>query len=984
MKKTITIVALALLGAGLVPAQETTGDIIGTIISSDGLGLPGVTVTVTNPETGLERSSVSSPVAEYRFLALPPARYRLTAGLGGFKTVTRSVSVELGRTTTTDIEMQLGAFEDVVEVTGEAPLVDVKSTVSGITVDSDELTARLPISRDVTRVAMLAPATIDADPRFGAQDGGVANTPGQNVPVVAGASLAENSYIVNGLNITSFRQMIGSSYVPMEFVDEVQVKTGGYEAEFGRATGGVINLVTKSGTNTLRGGVSLYWNPEDLQENEPDTFQRDSDGNLHLRHANSNEERSSLEANASLGGPLVSDRLFFFAFVRYSDWSRLDMEESNLARRGEAADPYWGGKLDWNITSSHRLEGTFISDWTEIDESFFDVDPETGVVGDLTETGYSQRGGDSWVLKYSGIFRDNLLLSAQGGVNPFERTSRSSADDVCPNAYDTRTDIWEPLGCWVNWYPGTDSDERAAYRIDLDWLIGRHSLRAGVDAETNTSFSDSQYSGGVYYRYYVNGTEGEPYWFDHLPWDQELVRVQHYSVSDSYDVISNAAYVQDSWSITPSLTLNLGLRWERFESENPLGQTFMEVNDQVAPRIGAIWDVAGDGTSKVYASFGVYHLPMSTHPAIFFAGGEYFDEGWYPLVGGINPDDGSPEDLGDELDYDVFLDGAVPDSREALDSDFDPMSQSELILGYERLIGDTWSVGVRGVARRFNEVIEDITIAKALWEVYGVERLGPDELGDYSLFGTYRLTNPGSDFSGWYDLDGDGELDPIYLTAEQLGYPEAERTYYAVELTARRRYADRWMVQGSYTWSHLYGNYSGLANADYGPENPWRYMGRTFDVAALMDHASGDLPNDRRHNLKLFGTYAFDLGLQLSANAWYRSGRPVNGFGVHPTDPWAQLYYDSAFYNNGEPCPRGCGGRTDSVWALDLGVKYDWQWLGADWNVRVDAFNVTNNDSVELVDEFADNWTGGPNPSYLMPWHHQTPRRVRLGFGVSF
>jgi hypothetical protein len=312
------------------------------------------------------------------------------------------------------------------------------------------------------------------------------------------------------------------------------------------------------------------------------------------------------------------------------------------------------------------------------------------------------------------------------------------------------------------------------------------------------------------------------------------------------------------------------------------------------------------------------------------------------------------------------------------------MSQSELIVGYERLVGPNWSLGVRGVGRRFNDVSEDISIDKALWEVYGVECASPAAIiaGDDCLFNP-RLTNPGSDFSGWYDLDGDGELDPIFFTAEQIGLPDAERTYLAVELTASRRFAGRWMVHGSYTWSHLYGNYDGLVLSDRGQAAP--YLTQTFDLPALMENGDGDLPNDRRHNLKLFGMYAFDFGLQLSGNAWFQSGRPVNGFGWHPSDPWAEQYSNPyAFYNNGEPCPRGCAGRTDSAWALDVGVKYDWRWLGVDWDVRVDVFNVTDNSSVEVLEENAENMNYEANPSYLLPRYYQTPRQVRVGFGLSF
>ena len=986
MRTTVTVVQITLLFAATVGfAQETTGEITGTVASPDGAPLPGATLVLENPDTGFRRSTAAGSDGEYRFVALPPASYQLAASLDGFKTATRSIRAELGRTVTSDIVMEIGEFGETIEVTGEVPLVDLSSTVSGFTANADELSARLPISRDVLRVAMLAPGTIAADPRFAGNNDSAYNstyTPGQQVPVIAGSSAAENGYLVNGLNITSFSQMIGSNFVPMEFVEEVQIKTGGFQAEFGRSTGGVVNLVTKSGTNTLHGGASVYWSPRDLQELEPDTYQRDFDGALSLHRANSSEDRESLEANLSLGGPLVRDRLFFFGFVSYRDWSRLDAYDPTLARRSGAGDPYWGGKLDWSISSAHRLEGTVISDLSDIDETVHAVDPETGAVGGLLSTGYSSRGGTSWILKYTGVLSDNLLLSAQAGINPFERMT---PDDPCPLAADYRSGAPRRLGCWINLFPGYSSDERTAARLDVDFFAGKHSLRAGVDAESNTSDGSVRFSGGAFYRYYLNGVEGSPpedFLFPDLPWDQTLVRVDHQDRTGSYEVISNAAYIQDSWAVSGNLTLNLGVRWERFESKNTLGDTLMDVSDQYAPRVGAIWDIGGDGRSKLYGHLGLYHLPMSTEVAIYSAGGLYHDRGWYPLMGEIEAD-GSPEALGEELDFTVLADGEVSDKREIFDSEYEPMSQSELIIGFERLVGERWSLGVRGVARRFNEIIEDLSIDEALWRKYGIVCHGPDAIaaGEDCLF-TFRITNPGTEFTGWYDLDGDGELDPISFTADELGYPDADRTYLALELTAQRRFADNWMLQGSYTWSHGYGNYEGLLNSDLGQDNP--YLTQTFDVAAMLDGGAGDLPNDRRHNLKVYGSYAFDFGLQLSGGTWYRSGRPVNAFGWHPTDPWARAYDNYAFFNNGEACPRGCAGKSDAAWALDLGVRYDWSWFGADWHARVDAINLTNNHSVEVVVEATDLSNHQPNPSYLLPRYYQSPRTVRFGFGLSF
>jgi hypothetical protein len=190
------------------------------------------------------------------------------------------------------------------------------------------------------------------------------------------------------------------------------------------------------------------------------------------------------------------------------------------------------------------------------------------------------------------------------------------------------------------------------------------------------------------------------------------------------------------------------------------------------------------------------------------------------------------------------------------------------------------------------------------------------------------------------------------------------------------------MLQGSYTWSHSYGNYEGLVNSDVGQVNP--YLTTTFDLAARVEHGRGDLPNDRRHNVKIYGAYSWPWGLQAGGFFWYRSGRPLNGFGMHPTDPWAQADGPRTFYNNGEPCPRGCSGTTNDTWGIDLSLGYDFRALGADWRLRLEAFNVFNNDTPTEFYERAENRHFQPDPNYLMARHHQHPRSVRLGFGVSF
>jgi len=972
MKKVFAIfVVAALLGGGLAWAQETTGSVIGTITSEDGATMPGVTVTISDPDTGFERTTVTSTAGEFRFVALQPANYDLQATLDGFQTYKRSIDVSLGRTVKNDFTMTLGAITDVIEVTGEAPMVDVTSTVTGLTVSTDELNNRVPIGREATQIAMLAPASISSDSAFTGNSAAATRTytPGQQVVSISGNSVAENSYQVNGLNLTNFRNGLGSSFVPFEFMEEVQVKTGGYEAEFGRATGGVINMVTKSGSNSFHGGVNAYYQPSGLQEMKDNNY-------LYPNQAGESEE---LEANASIGGPIFKDKLFYFAFIDYTDRSDWWMTTTR-GTLNEQSTPYYGGKLDWNITPNYRLEGTYFTDDTTVDTTAQNYDVATNTFGSVIGTGTVNRGGENYIGKFTGILAENFLISLQYGKNNFDRTDASSGDGF-PAAYDGRSGDLLAIGYWVNFQPSSASDSREAMRGDADWFLGNHSLRGGIDDETNTSSDLTIYSGNEYWRYYNNGSR-----FPELPEDAVVTRLRRYESGGEYETLSSSLYAQDSWAVTPSVTINAGIRWEVFNNKNAAGESYIKVDDQYAPRLGAIWDPRGNGRSKLYGSYGLYYLPIASNTNIRQAGMEFFDETFYEVVwdGTGNPYDefGRPVQLGQELRYTLISDGVVPDSRETKSNSIDPSSQWEMILGYEQMVGSNWSVGARFVNREFGKVIEDITIDQQLWLYYDVDCYNPNSADFGTCAHEYRLTNPGDDFAGYYDVNGDGELDPISWTGAESLYPEPIRKYYAVELTANRRFADNWMLMASYVWSQSYGNYEGYVNSDIGQDDAG--ITQTFDFAGLSDNSYGFLPNDRRHNLKVFGAYAFDFGLQVGANAWYRTGRPINAFGNHPTDPWAAQYPVFAFFNRGVACTRGCMGTTPDTWALDLNVKYDFTLAGLDMNARVDVFNVINNQSTTSVQEGSEQTTGAINPNFMATTDTQAARRVRFGVGLTF
>ena len=191
------------------------------------------------------------------------------------------------------------------------------------------------------------------------------------------------------------------------------------------------------------------------------------------------------------------------------------------------------------------------------------------------------------------------------------------------------------------------------------------------------------------------------------------------------------------------------------------------------------------------------------------------------------------------------------------------------------------------------------------------------------------------------------------------------------------------MLQGSYTWSHSYGNYEGWVRSDNGQDDAG--ITTLFDQPGLLDGAHGNLPNDRRHNLKIFGAYALDNNLSFGANVSYRSGRPKNGFGEHPTDAFAAAYGSESFYQQGTLVPRGSFGTTDDVYKLDLTTQYPLTFGNANLTLRADIFNVFDADAVTEVNELADeDGTADANPNFGRITGYQSPRRVRFSATIRF
>ena len=405
----VILFTVLLLSAALgAAAQETTtGSITGKVLDPQGLPTPGVTVTVTSTQG--TKTAITDGEGVFYVPFLTPGAYSVRAELQGFKAVEQaSVTVQLGRRTEMTLKLEAGGISETVTVTSAATVVDTSSTTAGAVI-SDELLRSVPVGRRLTDALYLAP---------GVSSGGEV---GKANPSIAGGSGLENQYIVDGVNITnsgygaigSYSIIFGSlgSGVTFDFVKEIQVKTGGYEAEYGSATGGVVNVLTKSGTNDITGSAFTYFRPDAL---EGDYTNLDLENGTQIA-----AQRTATRVNDvgfEAGGPIVQNKAFWFAAFN-PQWERekftalpifplYSLGEVDRDRRTVT----YSVKGTYQLAPNHRIDGSFFGDPAKGDNG-----PQRTAAFRREDTaGFSaiEYGGHNQTVKYDGIMSPNWLIEA--------------------------------------------------------------------------------------------------------------------------------------------------------------------------------------------------------------------------------------------------------------------------------------------------------------------------------------------------------------------------------------------------------------------------------------------------------------------------------------------------------------------------------------------------------------------------------------------
>ncbi len=984
------LVALALAATGLASAQDTTGTITGRIVDAQGLAVPGATVTLTGPQG--PRSVVTDSDGRFSSPFLTPGTYSIRAELPGFKAAeARNITVSLDTTTTLNLKMEVGGLTETVEVTGAASAIDTNTTTIG-GVLSSELLALVPIGRRMTDALYIVP---------GVSSGGAV---GRANPSISGSSGLDNQYIIDGVNVTntgygaigSYSIVFGSlgTATPFDFVKEIQVKSGGYEAEYGQSMGGVVNVVTKSGSNNFRGSVFGYTRP-DAFESSWRTIQTE---NGVVNTVGTETSDVGVEA----GFPIIRDRLFFFGAIDPTWETRtfiapvgFPLESLGEVDRDRLLWSY-SAKGTWQAASAHRLDASFFGD-----PSHGDLGPQRQsslLVSNTASFSEIDYGGHNMTVLYDGVIANNWLLEGS-----FARAHNIIEEFPSVNEWrvtDTRVTpqvITGGIGFFEQGNDGTNYQ----YAVKSTNVFGGHQIKYGFLYEdvkyTNTnnrtgptlSISGRQTATGANVSILPDVNFGQIYRVTRANFNTERITHQDYW----------SLFVQDSWRVSDRLTINPGLRYEQqtligtFDQLETLDGEFMNdfpLKNNWAPRIGVIYDVVGNGRSKLYFNYGRFfaRIPndlaaraLSADDGVTRA--DFFDAGLTRQVpeGVLTQTPG-----GVTATQHVIVAGVGAD---LIDPDTKLSSKDEYVAGFEWEAFTNTVLGVRYIHRGIGKILEDIAPAPAVACDLGfLEACSVD----------YILTNPSPDFPTVPAELGAAFEDPIH-------------DYDAVEFTVERRLASNWMVNGSYRWSRLHGTYEGFFRDDNGQSDPgitslydfptndpsyteiggaeFGYLG---DIRFLGELGAGPLPLDRPHAFKVFGNYAFPMGLSVGVGFFATSGKPLTALASLPP------------YDNDSEIPlTPRGGGFETVDGFRERTPWEYQWdiqgsyqmnLGANRSITLlaDVFNIFNlrrvtdyNAAVEFPSFGAINPDFGTATSANVSGQmYQAPFQLRLGARFQF
>lgn len=659
---TLTILFL-LVPLSLLAQGFQVGIIGGEVKDPSGAVLPGVTVEVTNEEKGFSRSVVTDSTGRFLVPTLPIGRYRVTASLAGFQTKAVSGNlVESDRTTSVDVTLSLSAESAEITVTGEAPVVDPTNTSATTRISKDEF-EKLPVGRSYQSLMAFAPGVV-----------------GGGNPNAHGSLTSTNVYLFDGVDTTDPTTGTFGSNLNFEALQEVQVITSGASAEYGRATGAILNAVTKSGSNDFEGSAKLIATNDNWDEQNKTRNQVTGASNARMKRDHMNERYS-----ATLGGPIWRDRAWFFGAYETAKTSSAARQTAVVAENFvQSTDTLLTNyRVTGQITPRHTI-------WAK-----YAQDPITGFVidyfGTNTElealTGQDQ-GGDNASIQYAGIFGDNVSVEAMYA----EATSRidvypyqvSSLNGGAPH-FSLADSKYYNGGAFVGYVDRPREQATVSASYFANFFGSQHNLKAGADWQKLHSNNFFTFPND---QLFID-TSFDPVTRASVPSQRrDYQSGPSQSEGDIY-----ALYLRDKFEIGTRLFMEVGLRYEQEEGQSDIGETTIDTQT-VAPRLNASFDIAGNGKSLIIGSAGRFYeyvvqsfsdnfanVPQRAIYDLFtFQNGQFvFTRRQQPTGNSFRPN-----------------------------TDLDPTYLDEVSLGFQQQFGATVGVGVRGIWREWGDLIEDV------------------------------------------------------------------------------------------------------------------------------------------------------------------------------------------------------------------------------------------------------------------------------------
>ncbi|WP_395942646.1 carboxypeptidase regulatory-like domain-containing protein [Brevundimonas sp.] len=1005
----VALAALAAMPVVLAPttalAQSQTGGLRIAVTGSAGQPIAGATVVVSSPSSLVSRTAVTDADGRVRVSGLDPAtNYTVSIDAPEYSNFSAgNVAIVSGRDLSVGYSLadRSGATDlgDIVVTGTSLAAIDTTSATVSTTLTLETMEA-LPTGRSYQSYLQLVPGTKPGN--------NPSSRSGVNYSDIGGAvgSSTDNLYYLDGVDVTDPVSGTFGANFNSEIIQEQQVLVGAIPAEYAGGSGLISRVVTKSGSNEWHGSANYYFQNDSLVQED---------------YHNNSGGFSTYDAAVTLGGPILKDRLWVFGSYqkRNREDEVLDPNTGEARRNVEQDSEYSFGKVTWQVNDENRLSATFFNDPYETTGS------SSATVLNNRDTRRVQ-GGNNYKIDYTGVF-DDLTVNAywfrhEGEISDYAADTSVTENVIYASAAASTLAQRSLGGFGGDTIRNRDRDE---YGINAEYFLntgfGTHTFKAGYVFTENSTMIDSsvpnpdrytslaaQYSGTNF----ATVVSGGPGWtarpivagdmtrlIDGItsnatalaavdtdgdgevttaevnaltftntadsPYGNVALYRMNRVATGAYEVKSEgqSVYLQDTWTLN-QLTVNAGVRAEKWTHFDSNGEEVANFDWEIAPRLSVVYDLFGDGRSKVFGYAGRYYDPIRNNMTDF-AGG---------LTGPV--DEEQINVAGEWVTFRTRGGASTPDAL------FSPTTKTpytdEFLIGYSTTFRSDIGFTATVTRRQTRDIMEDFDLA-----------LYSDPTCTAEDCGAYGYAFPGSAYYLPYSYFG-------YDSAPNSNYvigtlPGGERNYTGLELTLTKYKTDNWFGQISYTYNDADGNTNSDSNADY--------QGDLIFLDPRAPNASGNQPGNIEHQFKAYGGYEFDWGLVLAGVFNWNSGylytpaQPVGGRYFAPTfdDPALNACGDPADpspgYYNGGVCdtwylPGYIGSETaPSYWTFDIKATYTVDMPFGKTELFLDIFNLFNKQSATGVES---RLAGSGVYDYQEANSWVSPRRANLGVRYSF